>query len=64
MTINELIEKMILTNEMYTDFINETIETKGWKIADTANKLALEMNAITTEMYSNAARLIVNAYLA
>lgn len=53
----------IITNEMYTEFIKKTIATEGYKVADTANKLALEQKAITVEQYSAAARLIVAAVL-
>lgn len=55
--------KMIITDEMYTEFIKNTIATEGYKVADTANKIALEMKKITTEQYSKAARLIVAALL-
>lgn len=50
--------------EQYIEFIKNTIETEGYKIADTANKIALEKGAITTAQYSEATRLIVNAFLA
>ena len=53
----------IITNEMYTEFIKNTIATEGYKVADTANKIALEAKKITTEQYSMAARLIVAALL-
>lgn len=53
----------IITNEMYTEFIKNTIATEGYKVADTANKMALEMKKITTEQYSMAASLIVAALL-
>lgn len=53
-----------LNHEQYIDFIKKTIKEEGWKIADTANKLALEQKAITTGQYSEAARLIVDAFLA
>jgi hypothetical protein len=56
-------KKTIITDEMYIEFIKNTIETEGYKVADTANKLALEQKAITTEQYSKAARLIVEALL-
>lgn len=55
--------KKLNTNQ-YIDFIKNTIETEGYKVADTANKLALEMKRISTEQYSEAARLIVAAFLA
>ena len=54
--------KKIDTNQ-YIDFIKTTIETEGYKVADTANKMALDMNRISTEQYSAAARLIANAFL-
>jgi hypothetical protein len=54
----------IITNEMYTDFIKNTIETDGWKVADTANKLALESKKITLDQYRIAAQIIVDAVLA
>ena len=55
--------KKLNTNQ-YIDFIKTTIETEGYKVADTANKLALEMKRISTDQYSEAARLIVAAFLA
>lgn len=55
---------VIITNEMYTEFIENTIATEGWKVADTANKLALKSGNISTEQYSTAAQIIVEAYLA
>ena len=54
--------KKLNTNQ-YIDFIKNTIETDGYKVADTANKMALEMNRISTEQYSAAARLIADAFL-
>lgn len=56
-------KKMIITDEMYIEFIKNTIKTEGYKVADTANKLALEQKAITTKQYSEAAQLIVEALL-
>ena len=55
--------KKLDTNQ-YIDFIKTTIETEGYKVADTANKMALEMKRISTEQYSAAARLIAKAFLA
>ena len=55
--------KKLDTNQ-YIDFIKTTIETEGYKVADTANKVALEMKRISTEQYSVAARMIANAFLA
>ena len=54
--------KNLGTNQ-YIDFINNTIATEGYKVADTANKMALEMKRISTEQYSVAARLIADAFL-
>lgn len=54
--------KTLNTNQ-YIDFIKTTIETEGYKVADTANKLALEMKKITVNQYSEAARLIAAAFL-
>lgn len=52
-----------MTDKLYIGFIENTIKTEGYKVADKANKLALESNQITVEQYSKAARLIVKAYL-
>ena len=57
-------KNIIITNEMYMKAIKNAIETEGYKVADTMNKMALEQKAITTEQYSEAARLIVAALLA
>jgi ribosome-binding protein aMBF1 (putative translation factor) len=54
----------IITNEMYMDFIRNAIETEGWKVADTANKMALESKKITLDQYRAAAQIIVEALLA
>lgn len=54
---------MKLNTNQYIEFIEKTIITEGYKVADTANKLALEAKVITTDQYSLAARLIVDAYL-
>jgi ribosome-binding protein aMBF1 (putative translation factor) len=53
----------VITDKMYIDFIKNTIEIEGWKVADTANKLALEMKKIALEQYRTAANLIVEAFL-
>jgi ribosome-binding protein aMBF1 (putative translation factor) len=53
---------MTITNKMYTDFIKNAIETEGYKVADIANKMALETKAITLDQYRAAAQLIVEAY--
>ena len=52
-----------LDTKQYIDFIKTTIATEGYKVADAANKMALEMNRISTAQYSAAARLIANAFL-
>lgn len=57
-------KNVIITNEMYIEFIKNTIKSEGWKVADTANKLALESEKITLDQYRAAAQLIVKAYLA
>lgn len=54
----------IITNEMYMDFIRNAIDTEGWKVADTANKMALESKKITLDQYRAAEQVIVKAYLA
>ena len=52
-----------MNTKQYIDFIKTAIETEGYKVADTANKLALEMKKITVSQYSEAARLIAAAFL-
>ena len=52
-----------LNTTQYINFIKTTIATEGYKVADTANKLALESKAITTVQYSKAAQLIAKAFL-
>lgn len=54
----------MITNKMYTSFIKNAIKTEGWKVADAANKIALEQKQITLDQYRAAAQLIVKAYLA
>ena len=61
--ILEATEMKKLNTNQYIDFIKTTIETEGYKVADTANKMALEMKRISTEQYSAAARLIADAFL-
>lgn len=53
-----------MNTTQYIALIKETINAEGWKVADKANKLALEMKQITTEQYSKAANLIAKAFLA
>ena len=57
-------KNIIITNEMYIEAIKNAIKIEGYKVADTMNKMALGQKAITTEQYSEAARLIVAALLA
>ena len=52
-----------LNRKQYLDFIKNTIATEGYKVADHANKIALSAKRITTAQYSEAARMIVKAYL-
>ena len=52
-----------MTTNLYLEFITNTISTEGWKVADTANKLALASKRITQAQYSEAARLIAKAFL-
>ena len=52
-----------MKNKEYIEFIKKAIETDGYKVADIANKKALEAGAITTAQYSAAARLIAEAFV-
>ena len=49
--------------KQYLDFIRDTLRNEGIRVADTANKMALDAKMITTDQYLSAARLIVSAYL-
>lgn len=53
-----------MSTKIYTEFIKNTVKNEGIKIADIANKKALEIKEITTEQYIEAARIIVKARLA
>lgn len=53
-----------METKLYIDFIKKTLKTEGIKVADIANKKALEMKEITTSQYNEAAQEIVKAYLA
>lgn len=55
--------KIKITDRMYTDFIRSAIHTDGYRVADAANKLALESKQITTDQYLQAARIIAKAFL-
>jgi hypothetical protein len=48
---------------MYMDFIRDTIDNDGWRVADAANKLALETKGITLDQYRVAAQIISEAFL-
>lgn len=52
-----------MSTQMYLEFIRKTVADEGIKVADIANKTALELGEITTEQYSMAARILVEAYL-
>lgn len=53
-----------MTTTMYLDFIRHALSTEGIDVADTANKLALEMRAISIDQYIQASRILVDAILA
>jgi predicted membrane-bound dolichyl-phosphate-mannose-protein mannosyltransferase len=59
----DLVASVEEATEMTYETVKNTIATEGYKVADIANKIALEKGAITTEQYSKAARLIVAALL-
>lgn len=52
-----------MDTKQYLDFICDTLRNEGIRVADIANKLALDARIITTGLYLSAARLIVAAYL-
>ena len=51
-----------MTTKTYLDFIKEALNTEGYKVVDTMNKMALEIKAITIDQYRLASQLIVEAY--
>ena len=53
-----------MSTKLYIEFVENAIKTEGINVADTANKLALEMKKISLDQYRKAAQIIVNAYLA
>ncbi len=53
----------MIATKTYLEFIADAIKSDGWKVADIANKKALDLKKITLAQYSKAARLIVDAYL-
>ena len=52
-----------MSTELYLNFIKDTLKAEGIQVADTANKIALKAERITTSQYSEAARLIADAFL-
>lgn len=52
-----------MNDKIYLDFIKTTAKVEGYKVADIANKKALEMKKITLDQYQRAARFIVYEYL-
>lgn len=52
-----------MDTKQYLDFIRDALGNEGIRVADIANKLALQAGRITTSQYSAAARLIADAYL-
>lgn len=52
-----------MEDKMYLEFIEKAIKSDGYKVADAANKIALEKGDITVAQYSAAARLIAKAFL-
>ena len=52
-----------MITKLYLDFIEKTLKSDGIKVADIANKKALEMRKITQEQYIKAAHIIVKEYL-
>lgn len=56
--------EMKITTTQYKQFIQDAIKTDGWKVADIANKMALEIEAISLDQYRMAARIIANEILA
>ena len=54
----------MIPTTMYLNFIRNAIKTEGIHVADTANKLALEMKRISLDQYRAAAQILVEAYLA
>lgn len=52
-----------MSTKMYIAFIKDVIQSDGWRVADTANKLALETKGITLDQYRVAAMMIAEAFL-
>ena len=56
-------ERISIQSGEYIDFIRSAIHTDGYRVADAANKLALESKQISTDQYLQAARIIARAFL-
>lgn len=52
-----------MDTEQYLNFIRDALKNEGVRVADVANKLALDLKRITTDQYSAAARLIAETWL-
>lgn len=55
--------KTVITTGQYIEAIENALKTEGVEVADTMNKLALEMEAITLDQYLMAAHILVDAVL-
>lgn len=47
-----------MNTDLYLDFIEKTVKSDGYEIADKTNKIALKENVITQPQYSKAAKII------
>lgn len=52
-----------MKTKMYLDFIRESIKTEDVHTVDIANKMALEIGAITLDQYLAAAHILVDVVL-
>lgn len=55
---------MKITTKMYLNFIRNAVKTDGIHVTDIANKMALDIGAITLDQYLEAAHILVAAKLA
>ena len=55
---------MKITTDMYLTSIREAVAKYDIHTADIANKMALEMKAITLDQYRLAASILADAYIA
>jgi hypothetical protein len=53
---------MKINTTQYLEFIKNAIKTDGIKVADIANKMALDIESITLDQYRAAAQILVEAY--